>query len=644
MKCAIIAASLIVCVFIGYARAQMTIEEVLLNEESTEEAALLALLEELRASPLDLNAASLTAMTAIPLVTPVLAAKIIALRRQRGGFFDVEDLLELPEIDRNFLSLIGDLVTVRQRRRKRNIRATLRSRGIIKYDSGVPSPSTSPLKSYLRFEVNSASRFRFGGLAEKDPGEKKLNDYYGLFLEMQLSPLRSKILLGNFALESGQGLVYGGGFGAPSGGNPIYPFTAQSRGIRPYTSADENAGANGFALESSLGALMLTCFYSTRSLHATLRQSGELWGLYTSGLFRTDLEIAKKRAVREKAIGGRVIYNVGTRGVQLGLHHYSAVFSRNFNDPDSIRKRFVFRGTANSVSSFSAALPFGDAHLFAEMARCTNGGVAAVAGALFEYRGVKLLIRAREYGRDYVNFFGNAASSSGAHANNQRGIYAGLSWKVATNVRFGGYFDSHKTRWRTYFLPMPVCGERATLQVDVALRDGVTLCMRGGYKKSPVMETRETVSGSTAAVILENAIAKYRITLSYQPRQEFFLRGCAEMCLLYSDRKHRYFGFAIYHEARVMLYEKVRGYARLVFFDSPEYATRSYLYEHEVPGAMANRSFFGRGTHFYLLLRCTFGKTLELSGKYSNTYYESAKVGADIEIRSILSMQLDWKL
>jgi competence protein ComEA len=59
-----------------------------------------------------LNTASAGQLEAIPGVGPVLAARIIAVRTETGGFDTVEDLLDVPGIGEAKLAAMRDMVAV----------------------------------------------------------------------------------------------------------------------------------------------------------------------------------------------------------------------------------------------------------------------------------------------------------------------------------------------------------------------------------------------------------------------------------------------------------------------------------------------------------------------------------------------------
>ena len=63
-------------------------------------------------APVDLNAATASDLEALPGIGPARAERIIALRREREGFTEVEELLDVPGIGPKTLARLRPLVVV----------------------------------------------------------------------------------------------------------------------------------------------------------------------------------------------------------------------------------------------------------------------------------------------------------------------------------------------------------------------------------------------------------------------------------------------------------------------------------------------------------------------------------------------------
>lgn len=78
------------------------------------ETALTAPIEEVRPSPVNLNAADQEALTALPGIGEELAARIVAYREEHGPFETLEDLTKVSGIGQGKLAALEGLVTVEE--------------------------------------------------------------------------------------------------------------------------------------------------------------------------------------------------------------------------------------------------------------------------------------------------------------------------------------------------------------------------------------------------------------------------------------------------------------------------------------------------------------------------------------------------
>lgn len=62
--------------------------------------------------PLNLNSATAEQLELLPGVGPAMAAKIIAVRKEKGGFKSVEELDDIPGIGEKKMEKLRPLVTV----------------------------------------------------------------------------------------------------------------------------------------------------------------------------------------------------------------------------------------------------------------------------------------------------------------------------------------------------------------------------------------------------------------------------------------------------------------------------------------------------------------------------------------------------
>ena len=105
----------------------------------------------------------------------------------------------------------------------------------------------SPHKFYARQYFSNGRTIQFGSTHESDYGEKKaFPDFNSFFLKLNSGDLSSALLIGDYNIQVGQGLLHwnGGSFGKSTNITSIY----KSENIfTPYKSVDENRFCRGAA-------------------------------------------------------------------------------------------------------------------------------------------------------------------------------------------------------------------------------------------------------------------------------------------------------------------------------------------------------------------------------------------------------------
>src|SRR5690606_23444563 len=114
----------------------------------------------------------------------------------------------------------------------------------------------NPHNLYLRYRSSITKDFSFGLTCEEDAGERLLyshpkNPFYVDFLSFHLGIFEKKyiraIVIGDYQMQFGQGLIMGAGFSLGKGAETIASIKKSNVGIRPYTSVSEAGFFRGIA-------------------------------------------------------------------------------------------------------------------------------------------------------------------------------------------------------------------------------------------------------------------------------------------------------------------------------------------------------------------------------------------------------------
>jgi hypothetical protein len=634
---------------VGSVQAQESFpEETFLesDEERFDPIEVLARLEELRRCPLDPNRASFAQLERIPYLSDLQIRGILAAR-EKSRFARLEDLLRAPGMDRQTLARVRPFVKIRPRR---GVRGHLRSR----------TAWTLPLsRAYreghywgdatgasVRLHLLAGDLLWMGVVAEKDPGERDLTDYYSFFMQLsQLGPLR-RLVLGHFDLEYGQGLALWTATGGGAGGGDVSSLKRKGRGIRPHTSTEENGALFGAALSAGWGGFTLDLFCSRAVRDATL-QDGSAATLSASGLHRTDGELEKKDALQETTLGGHV--TVCFSGDKtLGLTWYRSLFQPEMRPADLIRQRYALRGSRQEVLGADLDVNLGPVEVFGEMAAVPSRG--ALAGVRLRGETIRVGMVWRHYPADFLSARGSAQATKDAH--NEESLLVATRWKPATRTRLELLAEGFRRPWRSYDLEMPSTGERWTLRVVQGLNGGLSFRVRLRWKREdaavPASADVTSAEGGTASFGRLGRCDR-RVQIDWQVSKSVALRSRLE-----TSRVRLPGGGAVQRGGLLGAQVKVSPHARIslkgmaALFRVPTYQGRLYLCEVGPRGMARNVALSGRGVRTFALLEGEILESVRLSLRFAATVYDhcqSISTGwdeIDWNVKREVTLQLDW--
>ena len=640
---------------------QDSVEEKILEEqaESSEQSELVELILWLRENPVNLNTAEQQTLETIPGLTVKQSMEILKYRQEKGSFSAVDELLNVPEMDQETFENVRELVSVaasipKTKASHMNFRSRVSSRleRPIGFENGAYESSAQKVYNRLRFEF--LGTIKGGLLLEKDSGESRLDDLRLFYLSA--APRKHiQIWLGHFQLEIGQGLVLWGPYGLAKSSVAVFPTRKRARGVRGYSSVDENSAFLGGAASLNTGRFEIIVFASQTKLDATPVSDNALSTFSTTGFHRNQTEKNKKGFVTESAAGGSIKYN-SPAGLSIGATFYQSSFDKMVQNPNFARNRFGFRGKDNTVAGFDWKWQLTNVEIFGEAAQSKNGGRALLVGSIFDFTPVKLAILYRNYQKDFQNFHAFGFGESNGKTQNEKGYYLGLNYQLASNTRISAYFDIFSNPWRTFFEPLPVEGREFSGQVEQKFGRQIHLTFRFREKEDWEVEDAFDVFGRTKKELVQKKRSQLRLQLDYKIFKQLRLRSRVEFIKVRQNRfnsgksKDHENGFLVYQDIRLRPTKNFQIQARLTFFESDSFNSRLFQYENDLPGVLTNRALFGRGNRWYLLVKYQPMKKLAAHLKYSETYRDDVDVigsGAD-QINGNLDrrvgVQLEMKL
>ncbi|MFC1502259.1 ComEA family DNA-binding protein [bacterium] len=635
---------------------QTEYEETLLEETYQADASeILERLQQFRENPINLNTVRQKILEMLPVINSLLANAIIRERKENGLFKSATDFRKRMKVSRSEWQRLKPYFTIRGGPVTKK-RVHLRWRHLVKYPaaSGFKNEAYpgSPWKGYQRLIYTRDQNLRMGFLLEKDAGEKSWYDHVAGFLETKIGNA-GKFTIGNFRIESGQGLVLWGPYGFGKGGDPISPVNKRSRNIVGCSSSDENSLLTGGAWQKTCGSWESILFISGSYLDATLHEDGTVKSFSETGYHRTESELEKQNRVKETLAGGRLSFSQswGTIGITGWWNRYS----RKIN-PKNPEKAFLnFTGTHNSVLGIDFNLHIRRWNICGEIAQSESGGWACLINTITKLGRWTIAASIRYYDPLYQNRHSHSFGTS--KVQNETGEYFGIKGRVTRTTRLSLFYDVFRKPWRTYFIPVPTRGNDLFLQLDQKITAILNFSIRTRFRQNEQMGEGVLPSGQETDLLQNRNHHQYRCETRLEPFKWIQLRTRLVMVTVHHpenqgrvftlDNRER--GFLFYQNLRWDIIKWLTIYLRWTYFNTPSYDSRIYVFENDLPGVLSIRPQYGRSTRWFFLLRAKPFRNSQISLKVSRMVrYGVSSLGSgndEMEGNSeyILSIQADVK-
>lgn len=274
-------------------------------------------------------------------------------------------------------------------------------------------------------------------------------DYASGYISVSGLPMGCDILLGDFAIGHGQGLIsYAGLFASPGAG--AANLIRVGRGIRGYRSKTESGFQRGACMKMEIGRKKvhsLSLWYSRSPLDAKLlgNENNSFWQtLDLSGDHSSSEGLQKKAALRWTSSGGTIRYSL-KRGTLYGMIRTDA-FSSPFDPGDQIFRAGLPKYSKQASASMAFDGKLGKLTTWGEIASQSTGGTAFLLGWS---RPINSKMSITSIAR-YANASYHAPFSGGFFKRNpprnESGFFFSLEARPNSNWKLNSY-------WNTWFFP-----------------------------------------------------------------------------------------------------------------------------------------------------------------------------------------------
>mgnify|MGYP001277101849 CR=1 FL=1 len=587
-------------------------------------------------NPIDINRADQADFRSLFLLNENKINAIINHRQKFGPFLSLYELQAVDGLSVEDIRLILPFITIRNVWGSTNLKnftskstenyLVLRADQVLEPSRGYEENKYlgSRQRYYLRYRMSHSKDFSVGFISEKDAGEKSLLDYNNFHLQVQNKGFIKNLVLGDYLIQFGQGLIFSAGFAPGKGSEPIYTTRRSNLGIKPYNSVLENGSMRGLANTLKFKQIEITNIVGNNKRDAPLTeladdQESYFSSILSSGFHRTETEILNSNQIKEQNLGGNILYRLPH--LHLGFSVLHTFYNQYFKKRDQLYNFYEFTGNRNTVLGPNFSLSWQNFNFFGEAARSTSGGMGMVTGLVSSLgQRVEWALNLRNYSPDFHTFYGSAFSE-GTRNINERGIYNGLKYIIKKGLEVSAFYDRFRFPWLKYQVNAPSFGH--DYQIRILHRPNKIFNQYIAWhheEKQKNQSSDELIVSTLQNTFRDNLVygSEYfwNKTVKFQTkiqRNSFLKSGSSNSV-----------GYAIMEDIEANI-RRLQLKGRLAYFNTDDYDSRIYAYENDVLYAVSFPAYYGKGMRYYGILRVPLNRHLQAWIRWSNTTIEKDK-------------------
>lgn len=477
----------------------------------------------------------------------------------------------------------------------------------------------SLFKSTLRIRSQPWKRISMALSCEKDAGETLLYQNRPQFLSGYLSYKGDRfikhVVLGNFKLNQGVGLVNGDGFLHRVGDFRVNQLS-MSR-IKPYSSLSESMFEQGVACKMSLYKFQLQLWISYHKFSLSpkaIMENPEAnnWLDYqrSSGLFRTPGELEARDLAYRIHSGGQLLYR--HQRLSLGILYGCEWMGPAKKAMSLIKDKPV--PTPRPIASLHGNWFKRKVQVFGEISLSEMQSLAFLLGTQYHFNDfVQGSLLIHHYGPGYQ---GSLPSSyaSGSHIRNEQGVAFHLhmeTGKIATTRLTAEIFRYPQPR---YLCNVPSEGYK----LDLSLQSPVNKMLEWRARLvSKTWQSSPVAEKSKIRPLLDSRANRFDGRLIYKHYNQF--RWQSRVVISHFSREQSSFpGYAILQQLTIAPLKYLKATAQFVLFEVSNWENRIYLYEPGFYYSFSFPAYYGRGQKTTLLLNLKPANGVSLALKISS--------------------------
>ncbi|WP_109830705.1 helix-hairpin-helix domain-containing protein [Reichenbachiella versicolor] len=607
-------------------------------------------------NPINLNNTNYSELTSLYMLTPIQINNLISFIEKNHPLLSIYELQTVDGFSeqdiRNILPFIevrspGDYQTKGNLMKRISIEENkyfiFRSETVFEQQQGFEKTDSTGFlgyrnKLYGRFRASHSKDFSFGFTFENDPGEQIAwnahqrqygMDYYSAHLLLEEKERFKKILIGDYQMQFGQGLVVGSGFNPGKGAETITTIQRSNSGIRPYTSVLESGFFRGTAFTYQLHPnWSISPFYTRLRQDASLKMakgignhSKYISSIQNTGFHRTLNEIKNKKQIIEQTYGLNITYqNTKNRNFEAGLTFLKNRYSLNLIKTPNNYNQHEFQGNQNYNIGVFTNYNFQNFLFFGEWAISRSSGSAYLIGLLSSLtNNLSFSLSARKYDPNYHSFYGNSFGE-GSRTINEQGFYWGIKYRPSKKLWFSAYYDKFKFPWNKHQVEAPSDGNEYLLRFNYSPSKKAKTYLQ--FRE----ERKEKTIGSSSNLktLAEGIKRNYLGNIELKTSDLFSLKSRVQYSTYTINNKTSQ--GAVMTQDINLSFKRIKMSARFAIFDTEDYENRQYVYEKDVLYAFSIPAYSGQGTRNYLLVQYQMNRKLTAWCKLGRYNYENQNI------------------
>jgi len=643
-----------------------------LSEELPEDADLSELTEKWHhylEHPIDLNKTDGKELTELQFLNPLLLEHLLEHRTISGNFINVLELQSIEGFNERIVALLLPFVTVgaesplktlkvrnfKQEFIVRYARILEKAKGYSIVDTTRSRYLGDANRYALRYRAQLNDRIRLAVNMEKDAGEpffrdrQKLGfDFYSLSLSIKALGRFKNIVIGDYALQFGQGLSMWNGLNFGKGGL-VQNTARQGIGVKSYTSLNEANFMRGIAGTLQIEHFEITPYFSYHTIDGKVNRAvfpATISTIASTGLHRTPTEQQYRHAASQMAYGLNLLWRY--KRLKIGIHFNQTQFDAFKTKGKSIRQEAEFEGDLLRNISLYANYTIRNTYLFGEYANSMDGGSALLAGSIISlHPRLSSVILLRDYKKNFHTFYGQGFGESN-NTSNEQGVYLGLTYQLGRKLVWSNYVDIFRFPAAKYQADTTSMGADFFSQLSYIWYKKGQLSIR---YRNRLKQVNYMGAGHTEKGLVNTGKQQLRMELHYRLSSIWTIRSCIESNIFQKEYQEKSFGMMCYQDVFwKSTVRKIQLNMRIAYFNAASYDNRIYAYEQDVLYASGFGMYNTKGWRAYLNLQYRLNRHLQVWAKYAVYYYpgrENIGTGLDqIEgnRKSEAKLQLRWQL